>query len=77
VLSLRWYDHKAYTVCSGGAETAAFIIATDRDWELRVRPAGPLDKTPDPARRFPLLGDAQEWLRTDEGRAWLDQIGEA
>jgi hypothetical protein len=41
---------------------------------LRVRPPGPLGKTPEPARRFARLRDAQEWLRGDEGLAWLDQI---
>lgn len=62
--------------CDTKSDGDLAAAGTDRDWELRVRPPGPLDKTPDVARRFPRLRDAQEWLRTDDGRVWLDQIQE-
>lgn len=75
-VTLRWYDHKAYTVCVDGAETAAFVIAMAAGWELRLRPAGPLDPGPDFCRVFPRLSDARDWLRSGEGRAWLDQTKE-
>ncbi len=70
-LTMRWYDHKAYTVCVDRAETAAFVIAVHAGWELRVRPAGPLDPGPDYVRWFAKLGDVRDWLGTDEGGAWL------
>ncbi len=70
-LTMRWYDHKAYTVCVDQVETAAFVIATWTGWELRVRPAGPLDPGSDDVRWFAKLADARAWLGTGEGRAWL------
>lgn len=73
-VTLRWYDHKAYGVFVDGVETAAFVIATNRDWELRVRPVGPLDPGPADCLPFRRLADARDWLRTARGRAWLDQI---
>ena len=76
-LSLRWYDHRAYTVCVDRAETAAFVIATHAGWELRVRPAGPLDPGPACVIRFGRLADARDWLRGPEGWAWLSNIREA
>jgi hypothetical protein len=75
-VSLRWYDHKAYTVCVDGQETRAFIIAVYTGWELMIRPTGPLDPGPDYCRPFPRLADARDWLRTDRGRAWLGQIAQ-
>lgn len=76
-VSLRWYDHKAYGVYVDGAETQAFVVAMAPGWELRVRPAGPLAPPAPVARVFPRLSDARDWLRSDEGRAWLDQTKEA
>ena len=75
-LSLRWYDHKG-TVCVDGQETAAFVIATHAGWELRVRPAGPLDPGPLCVIQFGRLTDARDWLRSAEGWAWLSNIREA
>ncbi len=70
-LTMRWYDHKAYTVCVDQVETPAFVIATHTGWELRVRPAGPLDPGPDDVHWFAKLRDVRDWLGTGEGRAWL------
>ncbi len=70
-LSMRWYDHKAYTVCVDQAETPGFVIATHAGWELRVRPDGPLDPGPDDAHWFAKLRDVRHWLGTGEGGAWL------
>ena len=74
---LRPYDHKAYTVVRGGRETAAFLIANHAArWELRLRPAGPLVPAGPVVRVFARLGHARDWLRSDDGQAWLNRTGE-
>lgn len=68
LVTLRQYDHKAYDVHVDGQPTGAFVLGAWVGWELRVRGQAAVH------RQFAALGGARDWLRSGEGRTWLDGL---